>query len=77
VTASIVPYEDGPYLIRGSFTIQDQDGRVLERKRRTIALCRCGRSQIRPLCDGTHRAIGFKAPSGLEQWPQDDGSERR
>ena len=62
----IVPSRDGPYLIRGPVEMRDQQGRTITLTRRTIALCRCGRSQIRPFCDGTHQAIGFRAPSGLE-----------
>jgi len=60
----ITPYRDGPYLVRGPFALVDQDGNEIEVKRRVVALCRCGRSQIRPFCDGTHKAIGFQAPSG-------------
>jgi CDGSH-type Zn-finger protein len=61
----ITPYRDGPYLVRGPFSIIDQNGDEIEVKRRIVALCRCGRSQIRPFCDGTHKAIGFRAESGL------------
>ena len=61
----ITPYRDGPYLVRGPFSIVDQNGDEIEAKRRIIALCRCGRSRIRPFCDGTHKAIGFRAESGL------------
>jgi CDGSH-type Zn-finger protein len=25
-----------------------------------VALCRCGRSSKKPLCDGTHRTVGFR-----------------
>src|SRR5690349_15849070 len=60
----ITPYRDGPYLVRGPFMIVDQDGNEVEVKRRVVALCRCGRSQTRPFCDGTHKAIGFRADSG-------------
>lgn len=60
----ITPYRNGPYLIRGPFAIVDQDGNEIEVKREVVALCRCGRSQIRPFCDGTHKAIGFRADSG-------------
>jgi CDGSH-type Zn-finger protein len=67
-TASITPYRDGPYLVRGAFRLLDQHGREIAPARRTIALCRCGRSQIRPLCDGTHRAIGFRAPGCEERY---------
>ena len=60
----ITPYRDGPYLVRGPFSIVDQDGNEVEVRRRVVALCRCGRSQTRPFCDGTHKAIGFRADSG-------------
>jgi CDGSH-type Zn-finger protein len=63
--AKITPYRDGPYLVRGPFSIVDQNGNEIEVKRRVVALCRCGRSQMRPFCDGTHKAIGFRAASGL------------
>jgi len=65
--AKITPYRNGPYLIRGPFTLVDQDGEEIEVRRRTVALCRCGRSQTRPFCDGTHKAIGFEAESGAAQ----------
>ncbi len=61
----ITPYRNGPYLVRGPFAIVDQDGKEIEIKRRVVALCRCGRSRIRPFCDGTHKTIGFQAESGL------------
>jgi CDGSH-type Zn-finger protein len=64
--ATITPYADGPYIVRGSFRIADQDGNEIEPGRRTIALCRCGKSRIRPFCDGTHKLIGFRAPGGPE-----------
>lgn len=60
----ITPYRNGPYLIRGPFSIVDQNGNEIEAKRRVVALCRCGRSKIRPFCDGTHKTIGFRADSG-------------
>jgi CDGSH-type Zn-finger protein len=62
--ARITPYRNGPYLVRGPFTLVDQKGEEIEVGRRVVALCRCGRSQIRPFCDGTHKAIGFRAESG-------------
>ena len=58
-----------PDLVRGDFVVQDQDGNELRTERRTVALCRCGKSRIRPLCDGTHKLIGFEAPSSPEPWP--------
>ncbi|HET7589503.1 MAG TPA: CDGSH iron-sulfur domain-containing protein [Solirubrobacterales bacterium] len=69
--ATITPYPDGPYLVRGDFAVTDQEGNELALERQTIALCRCGRSRMRPFCDGTHKLIGFEAPSGPERWPSD------
>jgi CDGSH-type Zn-finger protein len=62
----ITPYRDGPLLVRGPFRMQDQDGNEIEIDREVVALCRCGKSRIRPLCDGSHKLVGFTAPSGAE-----------
>jgi CDGSH-type Zn-finger protein len=58
--ASITAYPDGPLLVRGDVDIVDADGAQVERHRRTIALCRCGLSAIKPFCDGTHKPAGFR-----------------
>ena len=63
----ITPYRDGPLLVRGEFRVQDQDGNEIEPRRETIALCRCGKSRTRPFCDGSHKLVDFRAPSGPEQ----------
>lgn len=63
---TITPYRDGPLVVRGAFRLTDQDGNELEARRDTVALCRCGKSRIRPFCDGTHQLIGFRAPSARE-----------
>jgi CDGSH-type Zn-finger protein len=67
--ALITPYRDGPYLVRGAFSLQDPDGDPIPVHRRTIALCRCGKSRTRPFCDGTHKVIDFRAPGAPESWP--------
>ena len=64
--ATIVPYEDGPLLVRGDFAIVSQDGEPIDAGRATVALCRCGRSAIKPFCDGSHRPAGFHAPSARQ-----------
>jgi CDGSH-type Zn-finger protein len=64
--ATITPYRDGPLLVRGPFRLTDQDGNDIELDRETIALCRCGKSRLRPFCDGTHKLVRFRAPSGPE-----------
>ncbi|MGQ0603461.1 MAG: (4Fe-4S)-binding protein [Anaerolineales bacterium] len=47
-----------PYFVRGRVTVinQDKTERVLPR----AALCRCGHSENKPFCDGSHRRVGFK-----------------
>jgi CDGSH-type Zn-finger protein len=72
----ITPYRDGPLLVRGPFRLTDQDGREIALRRETIALCRCGKSRIRPFCDGSHQLTRFRAPSGVEdrQRPTPDAS---
>jgi CDGSH-type Zn-finger protein len=59
---TITPYRDGPLLVRGPVRIVDEQGNGIDPGRTTVALCRCGRSQLKPLCDGTHRVCGFRAP---------------
>ncbi len=61
--ATITPYRDGPLIVRGDFRLVDQDGQEIDPGRRTVALCRCGRSSIKPFCDGTHKRSGFTAAS--------------
>ncbi len=61
--ATITPYRDGPLIVRGDFRLVDQDGQEIDPGRRTVALCRCGRSSIKPFCDGTHKRSGFSAAS--------------
>jgi CDGSH-type Zn-finger protein len=51
---------NGPLIVRGDVDLVDEHGDPLEAHRRTMALCRCGASAIRPFCDGSHRAIGFR-----------------
>ena len=64
---TITPYRDGPLLVRGPFQLQDMHGRPIEVGRETVALCRCGKSRIRPFCDGSHKVVRFRAPSEVER----------
>lgn len=58
---TISPYPDGPLIVRGDVELVTADGKVIPSRRRTMALCRCGLSTIKPFCDGTHKATGFRA----------------
>ncbi len=49
----------GPLWVTGYILVERSDGKPFETRNR-VALCRCGLSQIKPLCDGTHRAMDIK-----------------
>ena len=51
---------DGPYLVTGVGSLVDWLGQPVS-VRPQLALCRCGGSKIKPLCDGSHAATGFTA----------------
>ncbi len=48
----------GPYVVKGKVTLIDKDGTETV-KEGTIALCRCGSSQNKPFCDGSHKNVEF------------------
>ncbi len=67
---TITPYRDGPLLVRGPFRMLDQDGNEIALDREVVALCRCGRSRLRPFCDGSHKLTKWRAPSAAEDRSQ-------
>lgn len=54
--------ENGPYLVTGTFVLTDCDGAPYTVSGENVALCRCGGSQNKPFCDGSHKLNGFRAP---------------
>ena len=48
----------GPIWVRGGVQVIAADGFKYEVRNR-VTLCRCGASQNKPFCDGTHAAINF------------------
>jgi CDGSH-type Zn-finger protein len=51
---------DGPLLVTGPIVLTDHLGNQYDLTGKTnVALCRCGQSQKRPFCDGTHKSCGF------------------
>ena len=57
----VTPYPNGPLGVAGPVEILTGTGHTIDRAVRA-ALCRCGRSENKPYCDGTHSKIGFVAP---------------
>jgi CDGSH-type Zn-finger protein len=55
--------ENGPLLVPASVRITDHLGNEfpIPPGKDNVALCRCGHSQNKPFCDGSHRTCGFQA----------------
>ncbi|WP_223032901.1 (4Fe-4S)-binding protein [Hanstruepera marina] len=51
--------ENGPLLVYGTLKVTHRDGSQ-ETKNKTTAFCRCGSSENKPYCDGTHVKEEFK-----------------
>ena len=51
--------KDGPLLVHGAIKVKDIEGKETS-KNRTTAFCRCGKSDNKPYCDGTHSKIEFR-----------------
>ena len=57
VTVKIM--KDGPIVIKGSFElINAGNKKVISGS--IVSICRCGKSQQMPFCDGHHRKVGFE-----------------
>ena len=53
---------DGSIRVEGDFEIVDQDGKAFGLGGRTsLGLCRCGHSQTKPFCDGSHKKLNFQS----------------
>jgi CDGSH-type Zn-finger protein len=48
-------------LVRGAGTVLDDDGNEHPVTRPVVALCTCGRSSLKPWCDGTHQVVRERA----------------
>ena len=72
---SIAPSENGPLLVSGLQRLQWADG-VAVATRPTLALCRCGASKNKPICDGSHNASGFTSAVSPDRTP-DGATEYR
>ena len=57
---------NGPYRIEGPVILEDADGNRFKLPEGRSALCRCGGSNNKPFCDGSHRERGFQAETKAE-----------
>lgn len=56
---NIVAKPNGPLIVSGVIKVTDSQGNT-ESKTNKTAFCRCGGSNNKPYCDGTHAKIGFE-----------------
>jgi CDGSH-type Zn-finger protein len=49
---------DGPVRVSGAVPIETADGELPPVDR--ISLCRCGASRSQPVCDGSHKIVGYR-----------------
>lgn len=60
--AKITINNNGSIRVEGEFEIVDMEGKAFGLSGRDrIGLCRCGHSENKPFCDGTHRKVGFES----------------
>lgn len=52
VTVNVL--NNGPLLVKGPCSVTDHEGNTLADSDSVVALCRCGMSSAKPMCDGTH-----------------------
>ena len=55
----ILAKTNGPIIVTGNFVFDNEDGEPKEMER--LVLCRCGASNIMPLCDASHNRVGFSS----------------
>lgn len=68
-TTKITVNSNGSIRVEGDFEIVDKNGGVYDLGgREVVSICRCGRSNNKPFCDGSHKghfeheAIAFALP---------------
>ena len=70
MSARITVNNNGPLKVEGEFTIHDMQGNAFDLAGRTIiSFCRCGHSENKPFCDGSHRKVGFQSEIQARQLP--------
>ena len=57
-TVIVKAIENGPLQVKGPFTIKNSKGEDLPTEG-DVFLCRCGNSNNKPFCDGSHKKAGF------------------
>ncbi len=82
ITGKVIVSKNGPYLVSGALPlakaeiVNDRAGDAKEWNigkeipvKESYALCRCGRSKNKPVCDGTHVKTGFQGTETASREP--------
>jgi CDGSH-type Zn-finger protein/uncharacterized Fe-S cluster protein YjdI len=69
-TVRVAP--DGPLYVHGDVSVETAEGDVLLSDTR-VALCQCGASENKPLCDGSHADVGFADDGTVSPAEEPDG----
>ncbi len=68
--AKITVKANGSLRVEGDIVLCDASGNEFGLGgRQAISLCRCGLSQDKPFCDGSHRAGGFQSEVVARELP--------
>ncbi len=66
----ITATNNGPLRVEGDFAILDPEGGAFGLGGRVvISLCRCGHSENKPFCDGSHKRVGFQSTVKARELP--------
>jgi CDGSH-type Zn-finger protein len=61
---------NGSLRIEGEFSLHDAEGKEFGLGGRTvISLCRCGHSENKPFCDGSHKKHAFESTCAARDLP--------
>jgi len=70
MAAKVSVFNNGPLRIEGDFTMVDAEGKEFGLGgRTTIGLCRCGLSENKPFCDGSHAKQAWQSVCPARELP--------
>jgi len=67
----VTVFNNGPLRVEGDITIVDANGKEYGLGgRKAVGLCRCGLSDNKPFCDGTHGRQGWQSVCEAKDLPE-------
>lgn len=69
-STKITVKNNGSLRVEGDFSIHDAEGNAFGLGGRTaVSLCRCGHSEDKPFCDGSHKRVNFQSELKARELP--------